>query len=107
MSLPVPFADGAGSLSPRQVARARRAQTNTELAIYQHGLQAHAEAEMDRLDSQAIADVSRTAMEEELALLDYGLHCAGQSPAKIEIVARTVERLSTLNNRRISRRFGG
>ncbi len=103
--LPVP-SDAGGSLSPRQVARASRAQAKAELTVFCHALQARAQSEMDRLDSQAVADASRTALEEELDLLDYGLGRAGQSAAKAELVARHVERLSAINNRRITRRFG-
>ncbi|MFZ1154802.1 MAG: hypothetical protein WAN93_07860 [Solirubrobacteraceae bacterium] len=54
-----------------------------------------------------MADASRAGLEEELDLLDYGMARAGQSAAKVELVARHVERLSAINNRRISRRFGG
>jgi hypothetical protein len=103
--LPVPSEPG-GSLSPRQLARASRAQGKAELAVFQHGLAARVQSEMDRLDSQAIADASRAALDEELDLLDYGMSRAGQSAAKVELVARHVERLSAINNRRITRRWG-
>jgi hypothetical protein len=103
--LPVPSEPG-GSLSPRQAARASRAQAKAEMAVFHHALAARAEGEMDRLDSQAVADASRAALEEELDLLDYGMSRAGQSAAKVELVARHVERLSAINNRRITRRWG-
>jgi hypothetical protein len=89
------------------MAMARRAQGSTELQIFRYALQARTRAEVDRLDSQAIADASRAALDEELALLDEGLARAGQSVAKTELVARHVERMATINNRRINRRFGG
>ena len=104
----VPFNDdGGGWLSNRQFVRARRAQASTDLAVYRHGLEAHARAECDRQDTEAVADASRAALEEELDLLNYGLARAGGSAAKAELVARHVERLATINNRRIARRFGG
>jgi hypothetical protein len=103
----VPLNDGsAGWLTNRQLARARRAQLSTELTVFRHGLDARARAEMDAQDTQAVADASRIALDEELDLLDYGLSRAGQSAAKAELVARHVERLAVINNRRISRRFG-
>jgi hypothetical protein len=102
----VPFDDGSGWLTSRQLARARRAQLSTDLAVFRHGLQAQAQAEMDRQDTQAIADAARTALDEELALLRDGLAQAGQSAAAIELVARKVELLASSDNRRIARRFG-
>lgn len=105
--LPVPLDDGDILPSSRQAAKARRAQASVEMAVFRHGLQARARAEIDRLDSEAVADASRCALEEEIDLLDYGMRRAGQSAAKAELVARHVERMSAINNRRISRRFGG
>jgi hypothetical protein len=104
--LPVPLDDPDG-LNPRQLARARRAQASTELELFRYGLQARTRAEVDRLDSQAVADASRAALDEELDLLDYGLTQAGGSAAKATLVARHVERLAAINDRRITRRFGG
>jgi hypothetical protein len=40
-------------------------------------------------------------------LLDYGLSRAGTSAAKVELVGRHVQRMATINDRRIIRRFGG
>ncbi len=102
----VPFDDGSGWLTSRQLARARRAQLSTDLAVFRHGLQAQAEAEMDRQDSQATEDALRAALEGEMRLLREGLAEAGQSAAAIELVALKVELLTNLDNRRIARRFG-
>jgi hypothetical protein len=100
----VQFDDGFGRLTSRRaVARFRR----TQLAVVSHGLEAQARAEMDRQDTQATADALRTALDEELALLRDGLAQAGQSAAAIELVARKVELLSSIDNRRIAGRFGG
>lgn len=101
-----PLPDDTGGLTSRQLTKARRAQTGAALALFHHGLSARTQAEKDRQDAEAAADASRTSLEEELNLLDYGMARAGQSAARLELVSRHVERLSAINNRRISRRFG-
>jgi hypothetical protein len=98
--------DEPSHLTKRQAAKANRDQASTELAVFRYGLRTHAEAAMDRLDSEAVADASRTALEEELDLLDFGMGRAGQSAAKAAIVARHVEKLVSINDRRLTRRFG-
>ncbi len=105
--LPAPLDDETGWLTTRQLAKARRAQAGAELELFRYGLAARTRAEADRLDSQAVADASRTALELEIDLLDYGLARAGQSAAKLELVSRKVELLANANSRRIARRFGG
>jgi len=99
--------EGGDCLSGRQLSAARRAQASTELELFRYGLVAHTRAEVDRLDSQALADASRAALDEEVDLLDYGLHKAKGSAAKTTLVARHVERLATINDRRLTKRFGG
>lgn len=105
--LPVPFNnDPGGGLTSRQLAKARRVSANASLSVHRHNEEARALAEMDATDSQAAGDASTVALECELDLLDYGLARAGGSVAKAELVARHVNRLSAINNRRITRRFG-
>lgn len=106
MSHPAPYDDGSAWTSPRQVTKARRSQANAGFAVYRHGLEAFVLSEFDRLDSQAAADATRAALDEELDLLDYGVGRAGQSPLKARLVARRVERFSAINDRRLTRRFG-
>lgn len=96
-----------GSRASRQLAKATRAQEQTELAVFQHHLEARYLAECDRIDAQAIADVTKGALEEELAVLDWGLAQAAGSPAKAELVARLVGQQSRIDSARIARRFGG
>jgi hypothetical protein len=96
-----------GVHSSRQLGRAVEAQRHTELAIYEHNLEARYQAECDRIDSQAIADVARTALEEEMAVLDFGLRAAEGSAAKAELVSRMVSLQSKIDAGRIARRFGG
>ena len=103
-TLPVRFGDDPPT--GRDLARAARDRSRAELAIYRHGLGARYRAEADRLDAQALSDAAQTSLEEELNLLDYGLRRAAGSAAKAELVARKVEMLSSINNRRIGRRFG-
>ena len=104
-SLPAPL-DESG-LTSRQIAKAQHAQASAELELFRYGLQTQVVAGKDRADSQAIADASRAALEEEFDLLDYGLARSGGSAAKTAIVARKVERMATINDRRLTRRFGG
>lgn len=93
-------------LSPYQTAQATRYQRKAEIAAFRHGLEAAVRAEFDRQDGQAAADAIQASLEEELDLLDYGLHRANGSAAKTELVARKVQQLASINDRRISRRFG-
>jgi hypothetical protein len=91
----------------RALTRAARETEQTELSIYQHHLNARYRAECDRIDSQALGDVVRSALEEEMNVLDSCLARAGSSPAKKELVARMVALQSELDIRRIARHFGG
>jgi hypothetical protein len=102
-NLPVPW---EGNQSSRQLARAVRAQSRTELAVFEYSLDARYRAECERLDAQALSDVVRTALEEEMANLDFGLELAAGSPAKMELVARKIALQAKINNSRIARRFG-
>lgn len=94
------------ALAPRQLVQASRAQSRAALTVFRHALDARVVAECDQIDSQAAGDALQTALDVEVDLLDYGLRRANGSPAKVELVARKVEMLSNINNRRISRRFG-
>jgi hypothetical protein len=87
--------------------RATRAQEKTELAIYSHHLEARYLSEVDRIDSQAISDVTKAALEEEMNVLDWGLEQAAGSQAKAELVSRMVSMQSKIDSARITRRFGG
>jgi phage FluMu protein gp41 len=104
--LPVPLDDDTG-LTSRQATKAKRAQAGAELELFRYGLRARTRSEKDQLDSQAAADALGVALDEELRLLREGLAQAGQSAAGVELVARKVELLANIDNRRIARRFGG
>lgn len=91
----------------RQVGRAVQAQERTELAVFEHHLQARYLAEVERIDAEALGDVVKTALDEELGVMDYGLEQAAGSPAKAELVSRLVSMQSKIDGARIARRFGG
>lgn len=91
----------------RQVVRAVQAQERTELAVFEHHLQARYLAEIERIDAEALGDVVKTALDEELGVLDYGMEQAAGSPAKAELVSRLVSMQSKIDGARIARRFGG
>jgi hypothetical protein len=88
------------------VTRAARATEKTELAIYSHQLEMEYLRQCDAIDSAAIADVSKTALTEEMRVLDEGLALAGDSLAKRELVSRMVTIQSKIDSARIARRFG-
>lgn len=102
--LPVPRPDRPQS--SRELVQAAKAQRQTELAIFEHSMQARYDAECERIDAQAVSDVVRTALDEELALLEWGMERAAGSAAKAELVSRKVSMQTEINNRRIARRFG-
>jgi len=103
MSDLVPFSNG---LSPRQAIQVGRGRRKAALTLSKHGLKTALAVEIERLDTQAVADVVIAATEEELRVLDFGLSLANGSAAKAELVARKAQLLSDLNNWRIARRFG-
>lgn len=106
MSLfPVPFNDPPGP-SSRNVAKAQRAQENTDLEVHRYSLGAGARSLMTQYDLQAAHDASRVGLDCELDLLDHGLSRTGGSAAKAELVARSVNRLATIDDRIVTRRFG-
>jgi len=97
--------DGLG-ITPKQLAVSRRAQQRADLEVFRYSLGVQARAQIDQMDSEALDDATRTAMECELRLLDDGFAKASGSAAKAAIVARHVERNVAINDRRISQRFG-
>lgn len=99
--------DDSTALSRRQIEQARKAEAANALEVFRYGLGAQARAQIDIHDTQALADANRAAVSEEMDLLDYGLSRAGTSAAKVEITARAAQRMATINDRRILRRFGG
>jgi hypothetical protein len=100
-----PDPDNSIGLPVRGSRHLARLQDRAEMDTYRHGLEAAMKAEFDRQDGQAVSDAIRSSLDEELDLLEWGLHRAEGSTAKIELVARKVNMLSQLNDRRLTRRF--
>jgi hypothetical protein len=100
---PVLFDDGRFS---RALTRGARHRERGELTIYRAQIDARVRAASDEADSRAVADVTETALIEEMRVLDRGLERAGDSPAKRALVARHVAQQSDIDLRRIARRFG-
>jgi len=107
-SYPVRFQNDPGTgLTTEQLAVAQSNEANMVLEVHRHLLWSRALAEMERFDAQAAADARRASLEEEIKLLRDGLALAGQSVAAVELVARSVETLARIDERRFLRRFGG
>lgn len=90
----------------REIARAAQAKVKAERAIYSHFLEMEYLRQCDAIDSTSIADVTRSALEEEMNVLDWGLERAAGSLAKAELVNRMVAQQSRIDIGRIARRFG-
>jgi hypothetical protein len=95
-----PYDSGLSAWSPDS-----RAQRRVERGLFRHQLSARARAEIDRMDGEAVADAIRESLDNELDLLEWGIHRADGSAAKTELVARKVSMLSQLNDRRLTRNF--
>jgi hypothetical protein len=104
--LPAPSNDDSG-LNRRQVLKARKAEADTALELHRYSLGARFRGQVDVYDSQALSDANRAAVSEEMDVLEYGLSRAGASAAKVEMTARALQRMAAINDRRITRRFGG
>ena len=104
---PAPRDSQTGGLTRRQLEQARKVEADTavELHRYKHG--ARFRAQIDIYDSLALAEANHAAVSSEMEMLDYGLSRAGLSAAKIEITARAAQRMAIINDRRITRKFGG
>ncbi|MBS1883592.1 MAG: hypothetical protein JSS97_11630 [Actinobacteria bacterium] len=90
----------------RQLARAVEAKQQTELAIFEHYLKTRYLVECTRIDSEALSEIGRTTLKEEIDDFDSGVRQAAGSAAKAELVARKTVMQSKINNALISRRFG-
>jgi hypothetical protein len=106
MNALIPSTNHGMELTPYRAGKVTRSMRRTEIAVFEHGLAAATQAAIDRQDAQATADAVQASLDEELALLDHGLHQANGSAAGLELVARKVQLLASCNDRRITRRFG-
>jgi hypothetical protein len=87
------------------VARAARTARRAELEMFEHRVHAAVRRDKDIADSESLADALSVATDEELSFLREFRAKANGSEAATELVARKLEIFSTINNRRISRRF--
>ena len=101
---PARLANTSG-LPRRMEKKAERDTASMMLEVFQHGLEARAGAECVEHDLQALSDVSHTALDLEMSLLDDGLAKAKGSPARVEMAARASQRMASLVDRRITREF--
>jgi hypothetical protein len=92
---------GSALISARAARTARRA----ELDMFEHRVEAAVRRDFDIADTEALADALGVATDEELAFLREFRAKANGSEAAMELVARKIEIFSTINNRRIARRF--
>jgi uncharacterized protein with von Willebrand factor type A (vWA) domain len=93
-------------LPVRQEHRAVRAANRTQMAVFRRSLEAQAKSQIDQIESQALADVLRCSLQEEVGLLDEGRALANGDPAALELLSRKLQMQSRINNRRIERTFG-
>jgi hypothetical protein len=100
---PVPVND---ALTHRQLEQARRDEARAARDVFRYRLETRKQAECASADIQAAADVSRVAVDEEMAFLDHGLASAAGSAAKVELVAHAAQRLAAIDDRVIRRWFG-
>jgi hypothetical protein len=93
------------STPDRHELEAMRATSEAELTRFRYALDTRLQADMDRLDTDALSGALRAALEAEVGLVEYGLRLAGNSQVKLELVADKVALLSEINAARIRRRF--
>ena len=93
------------SILPAITAKASRAHQRAMLEVFQYELDRHVRAQKDQIDTQALGDALRCALNEEMDFLDDGLDRANGSQAKLEILAPKLALYSRKNNARIERRF--
>ena len=105
--LPVPYGSNPGGFSRRALEKARRAQEEMELSVHGHELRARELAEIQMTYSRAAADATRGDMEEEIDVLKMGLKLAEGLASGHEIVARKINSLTSADESRFRRIFGG
>jgi hypothetical protein len=93
-------------LSRRQLEQAKRVETENALELHKYKHGAYVRKQIDIYDSYMVAEVNEAAATSEMEMLDHCLHRAGISAAKVEMTARAAQRVATINDRRIMRRFG-
>lgn len=103
--LPEVPVQGPGAVTSRQQKQLAKLARGAEVEVFTHRLAAAVEAEKDIADTEALSDAIGVATDEELAFMREFRAKAGNSAAGLELVGRKLEIFSTINNRRITRRF--
>ena len=93
-------------LEPVRTARGAALERRAESQVLRHGLRAWVRTQTDQIDSQTVRDAIEAAFDEEVDFYDHGMSRAKGSLTKQELLARKLEMLSRIDNRRITRRFG-
>jgi hypothetical protein len=94
-------------LTTRQARKLQREEATTALEVHGHRRDARKLAASAEALIEALADVNRTAMNEEMDLVDSGIVRAGGSQLKSASVARALQRQVTLGDRIVYRTFRG
>lgn len=94
-------------LTPRQARKLQRQEAAAALEVQGHRRNARKLAASAEAHIEALADVNRTAMNEEMDLVDSGIARAAGSQLKSEAVARALQRQASLGDRVIYRAFRG
>lgn len=94
------------ALDPLRTARAAALERRADGEVLRYALRAWVVTQKDQIDSQTLRDAVEAAFDEEIDFYDHGMARANGSMTKQELLARKLEILSQLDNRRISRRFG-
>lgn len=91
----------------RTYRRLSRIRNDADFAIQSHEEQAWQDAEIDRVDSEALGLALGRAFDVEAKLYRHGIASAGESAVLRELMLRKLELLSDQNLSRIARRFRG
>lgn len=94
-------------LTPRQARKLQRQDATTAIEVYGHRRDARKLAACAEAEIEALADVNRTAMNEEMDLADAGIARAAGSSLKSKSVARALQRQEAIADRIVRRAFGG
>lgn len=94
-------------LTTRQARKLQRQDAAAAIEAYGHRRDVRKLAACAEAEIEALADVNRTAMNEEMDLADAGIVRAAGSSLKSRSVARALQRQEVLADRIVRRTFGG
>jgi hypothetical protein len=94
-------------LTTRQARKLQRQDAATAIEVHSHRRDVRKLAACVEADIEALSDVNRTAMFEEMDLADAGIARAAGSSLKSRSVARALQRQEALADRIVRRAFGG